>query len=196
MSRPRPRLERLDDRTLPSAAAGDFYWADGRQVALSARPDEIAVRLTAPADAAALTAPGGPLAGDRVTQTLSPTVLFVHPGPSPRPAALEQQAAVAWAAPVFTVADGGWVVATDEVVVRLRPGVSADAFFAGDPRFGAYRRLAGTPDQFIATAAAGAGRPVLALADALRADPRLLWATPNLMIGSRLTTNDPLYANQ
>jgi len=186
---------RLEDRLAPSAAVidrGDFYRADGRPVALLERAGQVAVRRSAGAE---------PLAGLRVVEQLAADLQILEYAPGPRADAGEavpaaERHGVVWTAPVFQVAaTGGWVVPTDEVVVRLRPGFGPDELFR-DARFTTVRPLTGTPDQFIAGVAAGPGRASLAIAEDLSADPRVVWATPNLFLGSHLFTLDPLYADQ
>ena len=124
MPRSRPHLQRLDERITPGAAA-DFYWVDNQQIALLERTGQIAVKLTSPHDAAALTSKGGMLAGFDLVQSLDPTVAFVRTATSPRPAMsetlpLDARPGVKWSAPVFENAvSHGWVVATNEVIVRL-----------------------------------------------------------------------------
>ncbi|MBX7106516.1 MAG: S8 family serine peptidase, partial [Gemmataceae bacterium] len=71
-----------------------------------------------------------------------------------------------------------------------------ESFFAGDSRFSSHRPLAGTPDQFYATVAAGNGSAAIALAEDLSHDARLIWASPALAIESVRYTNDPNFANQ
>src|SRR5262249_49454369 len=129
MSRLSPRLERLDERIAPSVANGDFYWCDGQQIALTERPNQIAVRFDQHQNTATLTRPGGLLAGFDLVQALDPTLAFVTPAASPRPRAsealpLDMRPDVAWSAPVFENTEShGWVVATNEIIVRLKPGV-------------------------------------------------------------------------
>src|SRR5262245_23768502 len=164
MSRSQPRLQRLDERIAPSVANGDFYWCGGQQIALTERPNQIAVRFDQAQNTATLTRPGGLLAGYDLVQALDPTMAFVTPGASPRPRAtetmpLDTRPDVVWSAPVFENAiSHGWVVATNEIIVRLKPGVTEQSFFASDLRFSGHRRIAGTPDTFIATMSAGSGR--------------------------------------
>jgi subtilisin family serine protease len=198
----RPHLQRLEDRIAPSIGAGDYYWVDGRQIALSERPGQIAVQFSRPVDATAATRPGGVLAGYDLVEAVNSTTAFVRAATSPRPdhsetVAIEERPSVAWSAPVFENPEsGGWVVAMNEIIVRLQPGVTAESFFAGDHRLTEYRRIIGTPDTFIAKLAEGSGRAALTLANSLMSDPRLSWASPNLMAQAYLWTNDPLYANQ
>src|SRR4051812_5243139 len=84
MSRHRPSVLRLEDRLTPSVANGDFYWADGRAIALNARAGHYAVRLEHGQAAATLTTSGGLLAGYDIVQALDPTVVLVTPAVAPR----------------------------------------------------------------------------------------------------------------
>jgi hypothetical protein len=68
-----------------------------------------------------------------------------------------------------------WV--TDEIVVALRAGADPGEVFASG--FAGYRRLAGTPDQYVATLAAGGGSSTLEAANRLDSSPGVSWATPN-----------------
>lgn len=202
MSRSIPKLLRLESRLAPSVAAGDYYWADGRQIALVERPQQFAVRLTEPQPVEVLAKPGGLLAGYEVMKSLDPTVAFVSPAISPRPKfsdaePLDQRPGIDFAAPIFTNPEtGGWVVATDEILVRLQPGVTIENFAGSDSRFAGFTRVVATPDTFVIDLASGSGRAALNLANEVMSDPRLVWASPNLMIESHLWTNDPLYDNQ
>jgi subtilisin family serine protease len=190
---------RLEDRTLPSATPalldrGDYYYADGRAIGLSERVGELAVRLTAAQSLKAADA-DGPLAGFQVEHKLDAnTYILTGPGfEGPLPENF------AWATPVFLNAESGtWMVAVDQVIVTLRPGEAADQFFAGDARFAGYHRLAGTPDEFVATVAAGAGRASVQLADALEGNSRVSWASPNFFqdFQKLYVPNDPLFPEQ
>jgi hypothetical protein len=202
MSRSIPKLYRLESRLAPSVAGGDYYWADGRQVALTERPHQVAVRFDEPQQIELLAKPGGLLAGYEVLRSLDPTAAFIAPAISPRPLAseaepLDQRPGIDFAAPVFTNSEtGGWVVATNEIIVRLQPGIAIEEFAGSDWRFAGYKRVVATPDTFVIELSTGSGRASLNLANELMTDPRLVWASPNLMIESHLWTNDPLYPNQ
>ncbi|MFN7804166.1 MAG: proprotein convertase P-domain-containing protein, partial [Planctomycetaceae bacterium] len=103
---------------------------------------------------------------------------------------------VAWTSPVLeTGGTSQWMVPTNEVIVALRPGQTADDFFRNDTRFASYRALPGTPDQFVATVAEGGGDQALLLSEALQADPRLAWVQANAFREFRkfATPNDPLF---
>ncbi|MBX7106062.1 MAG: hypothetical protein K1X57_18420, partial [Gemmataceae bacterium] len=197
-------VERLESRLVPAALIdrGDFYRAGGAAVPLAERAGQVAVQWSGPADWASLTSAGGMLAGLRVVQELGDDAAILEFAPGPRLDAREAapvmgRAGVLTAAPVFAnPATGGYVIALDEVVIRLKPGLDAESFFAGDSRFSSHRPLAGTPDQFYATVAAGNGRATLALAEDLSHDARLIWASPALAIESVRYTNDPNFANQ
>jgi len=105
---------------------------------------------------------------------------------------------MAWSTPVYQTPAGRWLVPTNEVIVALRPNQRAADFFARDARFAGYRPLAGTPDQFIATVAQGAGGATLRVANDLASDPRLQWATPNFYqeFERHAAPNDPEFRRQ
>jgi subtilisin family serine protease len=199
----------------PSIDQGDFYWADGQKVPLLQRIDQLLVSLK-PGEGdgriAALAGPGGALAGFQQVVALTPR-LRILADPSARASASQQQLqrdfsrlaavkagaarslGVAWVAPVFQYAPTDtWLVATDELIVALAPGVSALDVFGGDKRFSGYRPLPGTPDEFVVTIAAGGGTLALDLANKLLVDPRLRWAAPNFYQNWRQTfrPNDSL----
>lgn len=189
---------------------GEFYWADGRQVPLLRRADRIAVRMEAadPAGGRPLSA-AGPPPGYSTLVAVRPDLMIVEPAAgAPAVSAPElqqeiQQAAaaadVAWAAPVFqSPGSERWMVAADEVIVALRAGVTAAAFFADDARFTSYRPLPGTPDQFLATVAAGGGAAAVDAANSLQSDRRLRWASPNFYqdVQPAYTPNDSLLNQQ
>jgi hypothetical protein len=151
---------------------------------------ELIVRLTASTDSEAfsreVTGSQGALAGFAPSVRLDETTL-VFAGPSGRGPVgeavfdrLRRVAGVVWVAPVFF--DGGshtrlWV--TDQIVVALRAGADPDEVFATG--FAGYRRLAGTPDQYVATLAAGGGGSTLDAANRLNSSPGVSWATPNFL---------------
>jgi subtilisin family serine protease len=209
-SRPALRLLRLEDRTLPSAALadlrepaglrdrGDVYYYDGKPIALSERVGDYVVHLSATRNDTPVRALADdwPLAGFTVGRQLDADTFIVH---GPAEAVGPFPTAVAWITPLYqSAASDTWLGVGDEVIVALRPGVNAAEFFAGDGRFGDYRPLSGTDDQFVATAAAGPGPATLALAADLRDDPRLAWAAPNFWQDHRpfYSPNDPIYSQQ
>jgi hypothetical protein len=149
---------------------------------------ELVVRLTASTDSEAwvteVTGDQGALAGFEPSVRLDETTL-VFARPSDQGLAggavsdrLRRVPGVAWVAPVFFDGDSRtrlWV--TDEIVVALRAGADPREVFASG--FAGYRRLAGAPDQYVATLAAGGGSSTLEAANRLDSSPGVLWATPN-----------------
>jgi subtilisin-like proprotein convertase family protein/subtilisin family serine protease len=194
--------------TVPTKDAGDAYLADGQVVRLLRRTDQLAVALQDPNVAATrmarLTEASAPLAGFREALELTPnlrvlaaTAGIVHLDAIAKAAARDP--AVAWVAPVFhEPVSETWLVAADEVIVRLRAGETPATLFGGDSRITGFRPLLGTDDQFIVTVAAGGGEPALALAEELGKDGRVLWATPNFYqeFTRSYTPNDPLLPQQ
>ena len=193
----------------PMIDLGESYRADGRDIGLTRFADRLAVHVRPDVDASAvfetLTSPTGPLWGFEVVETLGRRgAILATPGqPMSHPdllrAATLANPNVARVEPVhLNVETQTYLVATDEVIVGLRPGVTAEQFFAGRPEFTSFRPLDGTPDQFIATVAEGTGSAALALADALeKLDPRITYATVNFWQEVVfLSVNDPLFPSQ
>lgn len=203
-------------RGQPTLWRGDHYLVKGERQDLVRRVDRVVVQLRAdaPTDTVAtLSRTGGALAGFAPAQrlrnglTVFESAALASDATQSTSRAYEQltrtmgklaaEPAVAWVAPAFVNANyGTYAIATDEVLVRLRPGTSATDFFA-DARF-ANARPAASSDAYIARAAAGAGEAVFALAAALQNDPRILWAEPNLFQERKrqFTPDDPLFAAQ
>jgi subtilisin-like proprotein convertase family protein len=210
--------EWLEDRIQPSVpggipeiavAAAEHYWAGAQQIDLDIRAHELAVGLsTGSGSLDVLTAEGGPLAGMTVTQWVTPDLAILRDAaPSPgypsaelndRISSVSGTTGVTFAAPVYqNPATGGWLVATNELIVALKPGVSAAAALA-DPHFAGWEPLSGTPDQFVVRAAAGYGPAVFDLNSQLHGDARFDWVAPNFYQDFRkfFTPNDPLYSSQ
>ena len=70
-------------------------------------------------------------------------------------------------------------VLLDEVIVRLGQGVTEAEFFTENANVKSYRRLSGTPDQFVITVQNGRGPAALAVANEFAMDDRLEWSAPN-----------------
>ncbi|MBB5208923.1 S8 family serine peptidase [Chiayiivirga flava] len=203
-------------RGQPTLWQGDHYSVKGVRYDLVRRVDQIVVQLKSDAPAQAvneLTRGAGPLAGFVPERRLrsglavfASTSLADSAKQSPAraydslAAAMTRLAAepvVAWSAPVFiNTKYASYAIATDELLVRLRPGVSEQDFFA-DARFAGAQRVASS-DAFVARASAGAGEAVLTLAAALQDDPRILWAEPNFFQERKrqFTPDDPLFPDQ
>jgi subtilisin-like proprotein convertase family protein len=201
-TRKRLTVERLEDRDVPAAhpvavtGAAAYRYGD-QLIPLDTRADELAVGLPGGAAALApLVAAGGPLAGLSLSRWLTPE-LAVLSGPVGRLGDATAAPGVTFAAPVYQNPDtGGWLVATNEVIVALAPW--ADTSALADPRFTSWEPVSGTPDQFVVTAAAGYGPAVFALTSALDGDPRFAWAEPNFYQDWQkyFTPNDPLYTSE
>jgi len=170
--------------------SGDFYWSDGRQVRLLRVAGELVVRLAPATDVEAFvrdaTSSQGVLAGFERTATLDETTISFGVSSRRRPAGeaifdrVSEVAGVAWVAPVFFNSESGTrLFVTDEIVVALRADTVPDQVFDAD--FSRYRRLAGTPDQFVVTVAAGGGVHALAAATRLSSIPGVAWASPNFI---------------
>ncbi|WP_145244409.1 Calx-beta domain-containing protein [Urbifossiella limnaea] len=201
-TRKRLAVERLEDRTNPGAhpvatAAAAGYRVGDQIITLDTRADELVVGLPGGTAALApLVATGGPLVGLTAARWLTPE-LVVLAGPADYAAKAAAIPGVTFTAPVYQNPDtGGWLVATNEVIVALAPG--ADPSALADPRFASWEPLPGTPDQFVVKAAAGYGPVALSLAEALHGDPRFTWAEPNFYqdFQKHFTPNDTLYASE
>jgi hypothetical protein len=189
-------LVRLEDRTVPSATIdrGDFYFADQQPVALLERVDQYVVGVSPGTSIDALLRKG-PLTGLQLVQQVDANVFILEGSFVPGPLA----GGVNWISPLFEVAESGrWFTPTNEVIVALQPGTTAESFFAGDQRFTSFRPLVGTPDQFLATVAAGTGRSVLELANEIQRDLRAQWASPDFYADWErfFSPNDTLYTSQ
>ncbi len=186
----------------------EYYYADGKPIILREHPSWLVVATDTANQALIneLAGAGVALANTQPVRQLSSTlqILEVAPALAANPAKLEQitrQAkssnGVRWIAPAYLGPDGSWVVATDEVIVRLQPGISP-TILTSDARFSRVQALDGTNDQFVVTVAAGGGPPSLALARDLASDSRLAWASPNFYQEHKLAAapNDPLIGDQ
>ena len=172
------------------------YVASGKEVGLTTSATRVAVGFdSAPAKGAAF-------AGLTYVRPVNPTVA-VYEGPGAGSAAslarLAATPGARFAVPVFTVVRGGGeAVLLDEVIVALRPGVTEAQYFTGNAAFSSHRHLTGTPDQFVATAAAGRGVAALSAANAANADPRVRFAEPNFYqtVEKDYIPNDPRFGNE
>ena len=101
--------------------------------------------------------------------------------------------------PVFYVQETkSEAVLLDEVIVSLKPGVTASDFFDNNSSFVSYERLSGTPDQFIGKVASGTGAAALAVVNELTGHDQLNWAAPNFYQNWQkyAIPNDPRFGNQ
>lgn len=197
------RLQELENRLTPSSTLpknilldlGDVYSTANYSTSIHRYTDRIALGLdvsTASATLAKLTAPTGILAGFQVVQTLDSGIKVLatpalagdsadvrYVDLAARIDSLAGETGVRWSAPVFhdVATQNGWMVATNELIVSLRQGVSPDQFFVGDGRFVSWRPLSGTNDQFVASTASY-GAATIEFANQLGNDSRLAWRNP------------------
>ncbi len=178
--------------------ATHYYLADGHAVGMTINSDRVAIGVEATNSLATVALPEEL----RLVRTLdSTTAVYEAPGAggAEYEARLAATAGVAFTAPVFVIQETqSEAVLLREVIVSLKPGVAPESFFADDSRFTDYRPLLGTPDQFVATAAAGFGEAALDLTNELAADPNVAWASPNFYQDWQkfYTPNDPRFGNQ
>ncbi len=98
----------------------------------------------------------------------------------------------------FAQATQSEAVLLDELIVALKPGVTAEAFFNNNPDFVSYEPLRGTHDQFVAKVRAGTGPAALEVANRVDDDSRLQFVSPNFYQNWQkyYIPNDPRIANQ
>ncbi|MFO0909701.1 MAG: S8 family serine peptidase [Isosphaeraceae bacterium] len=219
----RPRLEHLENRlvlstAIPSTSAknllslGESYVAGDLKINLDRRPDEFAIAVNSGTVSSLLA--GTPLlSGYTIERELTSTIAILRRGaintvettkvtpfdPAHPESLVGLVSGVSWVSPLYQSSySNTWMVATNEVIVALKPGQSASDFFASDSRFTGFRPLLGTNDQYVGTVAAGAGAASVGLASDLTNDARLAWVSPNFYQDFRkfATPNDPLYADQ
>jgi len=204
----------LDTRVLSNFGAaydaGDSYaGARGRRTLLRLR-DAVAVRVAAGTETSAklrdLTAKGATLEGFQVHVQRKDRFALLR-GELPRdraPAALNSRLAelrgvssLEAVNPVFVdPASGLWVMTSDEIIIALKPGVDAPAYFGADwPRV---RPMLGPPGQYLLTLPELESQAVFAAAQRHATDARVLWAEPNFISQglTQLVPNDPQFTNQ
>lgn len=215
-SRLNTTIERLEMRCLmasdlvwhnpywdPSAAAGDmpdlkgadaYYYSNSKPIGMELHARRFVVGQndttpSLPADLTLVRNLGTSAAVYESTNDLTPEFI----------AQIGNVPGVAYTAPLYVVQDTQSEAALlNEVIVALKPGETAEAFFARSPQFSKYRPLAGTPDQFIATVGAGYGRAALDVGNATSSDPAVQWVAPNFYQNWQrfYTPNDPRFGNQ
>jgi large repetitive protein len=116
-----------------------------------------------------------------------------------RIASLQESGWVDKVVPVFGMLESqSEAVLLNEVIVTLPEGVSAENYFSQDT-FTDYRRLDGTPNQFVAGLSAGYGQQALTAINELLADPQIVWAAPNFYQNWQrfaFFPNDPRFSDQ
>ncbi|MCX5772958.1 MAG: S8 family serine peptidase, partial [Candidatus Hydrogenedentes bacterium] len=180
--------------------AGDYYWYYGQQIPLLRATSEIVVSIASGENGEELiqqwTQADGPLAGYEIRSPLNDN-LFVLGGSASSPdaaSALEAVSAggkVAWSGPAFMYEEtGSRLWATNEIIVKIRPGVDPAAFFA---EFGSYRQL--FMSQYVISVQGGS-LGSLQTANTLANNPNVEWASPNFYQDFRSSTDDTLYSSQ
>jgi len=189
-----------------SSGATHTYWASGETFGLRIASDRLAIGFHGAATGGGLLSDAAEdaLLGEDVTLVRSiGRTIGVYAGedlalPS-RQQLLRTEAEVAGVFPVFIHdATGSEAVLTDEIIVALRPGVSAAGYFTANTMFASYKPLRGTSDQFIGRLSALTGEAALAYAGELSRDPQLRWAAPNFYQSWEryFIPNDPRFSNQ
>ncbi len=178
-----------------SIATTHHYLADGQPVGMNIHANRVAIGTNEPNSV--VESPGLTL-----VRRLNDTVAVYEAtgiGSAASRASIESLSGVAFTAEVFTLpATQSEAVVVADVIIALKAGVTAEEFFTGNAQFSSYRSLIGTPDQFVATVAAGYGVAALDVANALSNDSRVAWASPDFYQTWQLTSipNDPLFTNE
>lgn len=205
---------------------GDFYWADGRQISLLRRTDQVVVGLNANADLQLLStqwattsdsvtigevnvtgapsvAPAGESAAAWETDTsLDAGVVALTFSPEwagDLDTTLTQFSdlpSVEWAAPVFLNSESGLHQVVTDEIIVALEPGTDAEAYFGVDLFSGYRPLLGTSDQFVASAASDNPLAVLDMAATLANDPRVAWADPNFYSEFEKNTTDLLYSDQ
>lgn len=190
--------------------AGDSYaGARGRRTLLRLR-DSVAIRVAAGTETSAklrdLTAKGATLEGFQVHVQRKDRFALLR-GELPRdrePAVLNSRLAelrgvsgLESVNPVFVDPPSGlWVMTSDEIIIALKSGVDAPAYFGADwPRV---RPMLGPPGHYLLTLPELESQAVFAAAQRHATDDRVLWAEPNFISQglTQLVPNDPQFPNQ
>ena len=188
---------------IPVVDRGDFYWADGQPVKLLQRTTQITLTLTDRATRLNdLLAAGQILEGLKLEKNVSQNTYILSSKTATALDIAQIEARLGEipgvrVAPVYqSPLTNTWLVATNEIIVSLRPGLKAQEVFGNDSRFASYRSLLGTSDQFVVTLQEGL--PNLATANALQSDRSFQWASPNFYQQRErfFIPNDPLFGNQ
>ncbi|HOW98915.1 MAG TPA: hypothetical protein PK634_14135, partial [Kiritimatiellia bacterium] len=112
-------------------------------------------------------------------------------------AAVRAQPGVSSFNPVFVDPDSGLKgLVTPDMIIRLKPGVEADAYFGADRD--RVRPLRHTTDQFLLTLPITGAEDVLREINRHAGDPRVEWAQPDFLgeVRRAFTPSDPLFTNQ
>lgn len=184
--------KQVEDR-LVTLAPTHFYEVDGQEVGMVVYPNRVALSLTTETDVSAL--------GLQFERSLNADYAVYK---SIDNSTIDTQQLLASglvrsAVPAFFVPESkSEAVLLDEIIVSLKPGVTAEDFFGNNLVFSSYERLLGTPDQFIGKVAAGTGAEALAVVNQLNGNEQLNWVAPNFYQKWQkfAIPNDPRFGNQ
>ncbi len=188
------REEKTVETKLASLVPTHSYTVDGQSVGMVIYPNRVALSLSSPdVDLGQF--------GLKIERGLTPEMSVYKSIDSSEidTQRLLDSGLVQNVTPVFFVQETrSEAVLLDEVIVSLKPGVTASDFFDDNPSFISYERLAGTPDQFVAKVAAGRGPDALAVVNQLAGHEQLNWAAPNFYQNwqKMAIPNDPRFSNQ
>jgi subtilisin family serine protease len=205
-----PIVSRVNSNLFAAYDAGDGFSAARGRRPLLRLPDALSVRLPKGSDTTAtlngLRTKGGALEGFQVQVqrkdgfALLRGELTRDRSPAAQKAMLTQlrgASGLEAVNPVFVEpASGLWVMTSDEIIIVLKPGVDARAYFGTD--WPQVRPLLGPPGQYLLKLSALESEAVFATAEHHESDPRVLWAEPNFISEGRtlLIPNDPQFTNQ
>ncbi len=198
-------LTQLPDTEKGSVVPTHFYEADGVDRGMVVVSDRIALSRNETLDSSAQGPQVDILAQFGLTELRRVGDSFiVYSTQQPvTPAFISQLTANGFAetvVPVFGVLESrSEAVLLNEAIVALPEGVDAAEYFSDSDKFTRYESLAGTPDQFVVTLAAGYGEQALAEINQLEDDSQVTWASPNFYQNWQkfsFIPNDPRFSNQ
>ncbi len=99
--------------------------------------------------------------------------------------------------PVFVDPESDlWLIPTQEIIMRLRPGADAAGYFGAEWKNA--RRVTGTTDQFVLTISGLTAEQLLTEVNRRASDAQILWVEPNFISQNvnYLIPNDALYPSQ
>ncbi len=175
------------------------YIADSKPIGMVIHPSRVAVQFEAAKPEASLLSELGLTFVRPINTEVAVYEMAFASGDEAARSALASAPSVLSVAPVFVIqSSNSEAVLLDEVIVALKPGVTATDYFAGNSHFKAFRALPGTPDQFVATVAAGVGEAALAVANEVSSEEGVAWASPNFYQAWQkyFIPNDARFGNQ
>jgi subtilisin family serine protease len=178
------------------------YYYDGQRIPLVRSRTEVVVRLRSGGSAVAVTLPDTATLGDEIrTEGRSFRVITADAGGDTLTEQLQASAAVEMIAGVFHDERGGRrMLATDEIVVKLRPGGTKQEMLDRAAALGLTldRALWGTTDEFVLRLLDPKKDDALLKAQSLYESKAFAWAEPHFIrqYEKHATPNDPRFGNQ